>query len=441
MNRSIEVFLHNNRKVTDTVLLILSSVSAFFTYQGAVLVLDSSGPQSAFSLSAAVFSAGVSAAIFLFWRYALGIVPVMNTRKNRWLGMSVIGLGGVFIVCLSSWMNVMALAGAGALTAHMRGSMKDYEAALQAAYIQAKAMDSLAGDLNLAAQRYGALADREIRQGTLTGVPGAGGVADSLRTTQKGFADLVSLVSARSKQVDSLYAQGQTALGTMGSLVAAEGPVAGRYTAYAEEASKVAKIVGTLNSRELSSVIARTVRSFSGGTGLFNPSSSNRSVASAQGDALQRLASDLTGTGERIATAAEELARAQKEEPPAFERIGLSKAVVLYFDELLPYWAGGVGLDLMPVVLILLLMLLYHAAAEPPPTDPDVDGMPFGQVRKVLVALEQTKSASSGGGSLTTQALPTRTAEGAPIRSVSSEAPRLTAFDEDEWKNHLNGGN
>lgn len=440
MNHSIDTFLRQNRKVTDVVLGILSAVSAFFTYEGAVMVLDSSGAQGDFSSSAAAFSLAVSSMIFLFWRYVMGIVPTMKTARNRWLGMGIIGLGGMFIVCLSCWMNVMALAGAGALTAHMRDSIKDYETALQTAYQQSKGIASLAADLDMAAVRYGNLADREVRQGTLTGTAGAGGVADSLQTSRKALSDLSAMVRSRSGQVEGLYTQGQAAITTMASLVTAKGAIAERYTAFATEASKVAKIVGTLNDGELASVVSRSVRSLPGGTGLFSSMSSNKSVATAQGDALQRLASDLSGTGDRIAAAAAELGRTASTEPLAFERLAPAKAVVLYADELLPYWAGGLGLDLMPVVLALLLMLLYHAAAEPPPTDPDVDGMPFGQVRRVIMALEQTKSGSTGMANSKPPALPADGPAPAPLPAKLPDPPGLTTFDEDEWNRHLNGG-
>lgn len=436
MNHSIEKFLQDNRFATDTVLMVLSGVSGFFTYQGAVLVLDQTSMQTGFSLSALIFSTGVSAALFLFWRYALGIVPTMRTRNTRLLGLAIIGLGGMFIVCLSSWMNVMALAGAGALEAHMRGSMKSHEAALQKAYQQAMSVASLTADLDLAAQRYGNLADRETRHGALTGVAGAGGVADSLRATQKGFADLSAMIRAHGKRYEERFIVGRTAIETMDASLSAQRPVTERLSTYTAEAAKVAKIVGELNNSELTSLIARSVRGFSGGTGLFSVSLRNRKLAAAQNDALQRIATDLADTGQRISAAAEAIGKTEPVKPPAYDRIGISTAVFIYAGELIPYWAGGVGLDLMPVVLILLLMLLYHAAVVPPPTDPDVDGMPFGQVRKVLLALEQARGGTNNPAApqpsqLTHQAL--------PATMPLAPQPGLSEEDEAEWSKHLNG--
>ncbi|MEQ8694487.1 MAG: hypothetical protein RIC85_04065 [Gammaproteobacteria bacterium] len=416
--------------------MTLSAVSGYFTYQGAVLILDQAASQGLFSLSGFVFSLGVSAALFLFWRYALGIVPTMNTRKTRLLGLGIIGLGGVFIVCLSSWMNVMALAGAGALEAHMRGSMKAYESTLQDAYNQAKNIDSLVADLDLSAQKYGGLAEQEIRRGVLTGVAGAGGVADSLLATQKGFSDLAALIRTKSKYYDDQSALGRTAIGEMNRLLTSDGAVMQRHTAFTAAASKVGNVVGELDATELTQLIARSARGFSSGTGLFSLSLKNGKLATAQGEALNRIASDIASTGERIAVAAETLGKAKPVTSPSFEQISLAKAVFIYAGDLIPYWAGGIGLDLMPVVLILLLMLMFHAAENNPRTDPEIDGMPFGQVRKVILALDDMR----GNAVQHTEApprLPLK--EHMTTPAALPDQPGLSEDEKDEWERHLKG--
>ena len=436
MTHSVDTFLQSNRLATDSVLIILGAVSGYFTYQGAVLVLDQSAAHSAFSLSAFVFSTGVSAALFLFWRYALGIVPTMKTRNNRLLGLGIIGIGGMFVVCLSSWMNVMALAGAGALEAHMRGNLKTHERALQKAYQRAKRIDSLVADLDLAAQRYGNLANREIRYGALTGAAGAGGVADSLLATQRGFADLAALIRTKSKFYDNRSALARAAIVEMDRLVSSDGSIVARHSAYTSAAAKVAGVVSELDTSELTQLIARTARGFSGGAGLFSRSLKNGKLAAAQGDALGRIATDLADTGERIAIAAEEIGKAAFVSAPSFERIGLSRAVFVYAGDLIPYWAGGIGLDLMPVVLILLLMLMFHAAESRPQADPDIDRMSFGQVRKVILALEDMRGNT---------VQPTDTPPRLPLKdramppTILPEQSVLSEDDEDEWQRHLKG--
>lgn len=389
MNNAIHSFMAENRRTTKLVLAILSAVSAYFTYQGAVFVLDQDSVQAGVNLSALIFSSGVSAALFLFWNYALGIVPNMKTGRTRTLGMSIIGLGCLFIVCLSSWMNVMALAGSGALEAHMRGSMKRFETALTNAYAQAIKVGGLLSDLDLAAKRYSDLAVSEVRRGTLTGAAGAGGVSDSLEATGNTFSDLAAAIRTELKRFDGLHKEGQAALAGMDAAVTGKGAIEDRRTVYAAQAAQVTRLVGELGSGELTSVIARTMRGLNGNAGLFSTSLKNDRLAKAQQDALQRIADDIAATGERIATAADTLGQTTRIEVAAFERMGLAKAVVIYAGELLPYWAGGIGLDLMPVVLILLLMLFAYAADGRNTTDAEVDAMPFGQVRKVIYAIKE----------------------------------------------------
>lgn len=446
MNNAIDNFLKKNRRATDGVLLTLSGVSGYFTYQGAVLVLDQAAMQGEFSLSAFIFSTGVTAALFLFWRYALAIVPTMNTKKTRWLGLGIVALGALFIVALSSWMNVMALAGAGAMEAHMRGSMQAHEVALQRAYTQAKAVEKLVPDLELAANRYRDLAQAEITRGALTGVAGAGGVADSLIATQKAFTDLASSIQSESNRLEQRYGEGRAAIAEMDQAVASEGSISDRRASYIAQSAIVGKVVGEMNTGDLTSVIARTVRGLSSGTGLFSVSLKNGRLAQAQQGALKRITDDLVRTGESIAKAAEKLGSAKAVAAPSFERIGLSTAVFIHAGKLVPYWAGGIGLDLMPVVLILLLMLLFYASENSQAVDPEIDDMRFGQVRKVIFALEGMRNTATTEG----QEAPRLThQETNPVEeTVKPENKKgepallpqgLTEDEEAEWQRHLEG--
>jgi len=446
MNNAIDTFLKKNRLATDAVLLTLSGVSGYFTYQGAVLVLDQAAMHGRFSPSAFIFSTGVTAALFLFWRYALAIVPTMNTKKTRWLGLGIVGIGALFIVALSSWMNVMALAGAGAMEAHMRGSMQAHEVALQRAFAQAKAVEKLAPDFELAANRYRDLAQAEISRGALTGVAGAGGVADSLVATQKAFAGLASSIRSEATRLEQRYAEGRAAIALMDKAVASEGSISERRASYIVQSAIVGKIVGEMSTGDLTSVIARTVRGLSGGTGLFSVSLKNGRLAQAQQGALKRITDDLVQTGDSIAKAAETLGSAKALEAPSFERIGLSTAVFVYAGKLVPYWAGGIGLDLMPVVLILLLMLLYFASENHQPVDPEIDDMRFGQVRKVIFALEGMRgtNVTEGHQAPRLSHQPTGTGEsnlkGSPREGQKGKTPlELTEDDEAEWQRHLDG--
>ena len=447
MNHTIQKLMSGNDRLTTIVLGFLSCVSAYFTYQGAVLVLDKETVHAGLNISALIFSSGVSAGLFLFWRYAHAILPVMLTGKTRGVGMAIVGLGCLFIMCLSSYMNVMSLAGSGALEAQMRAVLQTYDSALTKAYTQATRIGELVSDLDLAAKRYDDLAQSEIKRGAVTGSAGAGGVSDSLLATKKTFSDLATSVRANLKKLARLQDAGRTALARMGAAITGTGSIEKRRAEFTKEAAALAKLISELGSNNLTNVIARSMRSLKGNTGLFSTSLKNGRLAKAQQEALQRINDDIAKTGESIATAAETLGKAKRVEVTAFKRIGLTKAVVIYALDLIPYWAGGIALDLMPVVLILLLMLLSYATDGRNTTDPDVDGMTFGQVRKVVYALKEMEH---GGENVATarqqqnvvthapeaKALPTTLDQDIDQKEARN---RLNKEDEAEWEKHIKG--
>lgn len=448
MDKKFDQFVQKNRLVTDAVLFILSSVSGYFTYQGALLVLDQASVINGFSVSAFAFATGVTAALFLFWRYAISIVPKMKTGYTRWLGFGIVLLGGVFIVALSSWMNVMALAGAGALEAHMRDSLKDHGQSLQEAYGHARRVERLVPDLEIAAQRYADLARAEIERGALTGVAGAGGVADSLKSVQASIQGLITSLKADSTRVNALHTEGSAVLKVMGAVLTGDQPVMKRVALFTNHAGALSRVIADLNNRALTKVVARTMRGLAGSTGLHSISLKNARVASAQKSALARIADDLKQTGETIGLAADQLGKETAGSLPTFERIGLTTAVFKYSSSLIPFWAGGIGLDLMPVVLILLLMLLSATSGGHSYTDPVVDEMRFGDVRKVALALEgmQTvevapapvpqlpyKEPGGNGGQGIDEIPQTPSVQATPKKAWNDN-------DEEEWQKHLNGG-
>ena len=441
MNTNFDNFLQDNRRATDIVLFVLSVVSGYFTYQGALLALDQSNFVSGFSGSAFAFSTGVTAALFLFWRYALGIVPKMKTASTRLLGIGVVLLGGGFIVALSSWMNVMALAGAGAQEAHMRSGLKQYDQSLQSVFENARRVDRLIPDLEMAANQYANLARAEIRQGTLSGTAGKGGVADSLNAVRTKIKGLISTIRSSSNRAKTLRGKGQKYLKEMSGVLDSNKAITLRLSKFGDLAGELNRVIGDLNNHGLYGVVSRAMRGLAASTGLHGVSENNTRIASAQKNALARIVSDLKQTGEVIGNAADQLAKDAKVEHSAFERVGVAMAVFSYAGSLIPYWAGGIGLDLMPVVLILMLMLLSAASGNDTVVGSEIDGMSFGQVRQALSVLEGLRGVAQDQATMPVldhQSPANTLAVGnSPDEKQSGESQDWTEEQEEEWKNYM----
>jgi hypothetical protein len=356
MNKWFGGLLKKMRGPIASCLLVLAAVSGYFTYQGAALVLDAAGGGWENRVSAAVFAVGVSTGIYLFWTLALNICPMMPTGKTRATATAITGVGCLFLVSLSSWLNVTALAGAGALEVHMKQSLMRFEEALDASYRRAMLAEQLVPDLEVAAARYARLAAAERSRGALTGIAGSGGIAETLQGASEQIGGVIQTIRSGGPRRESMATKAGSHLQKMRDIVGGPGPATVRMQAMAAQADKLRAALSEMNSQALIESVSRTMAGLS--TSIAQRATSTAAhIAQAQRDAWARIQEDLSKTGEAIASAANQIASLPPAPVPVFERISVVQAVLQYGADFIPYWAGGMALDLCPTLIIAFLML------------------------------------------------------------------------------------
>jgi hypothetical protein len=371
MLRRLKNFLETHGAITEPVLMVLSMVSAYFTFLGARSLFGAERASYLNSASAAVFSIGVTAGIFIFWHMALSIVPPMQSGKTRLLGLAITALGWPFLIALSSWLNVTAMAGGAALDLHMAKSIPAFERAVDDASRSAHLAEKLVPDLKAAADRYAGLAQAERTGGRISGVAGNGGIADTLDGVSRQLGGLRAQISEASRQADAIAAQARASVEKMRTISVSKAPLDGRLEDFAGEADKIKALIGRMDKKGLAESIQRSSAALADSV-IERVSSRNAQVAAAQSEALARIREDLAGTGAAIAGVAAQIAAEPAVSAPEFERISVVRAVVRFAGSFLPFWAGGIALDLLPTLLILYLMLA-HAVVGPEKDDDEND--------------------------------------------------------------------
>ncbi len=386
-----ERFVRECRGLTKSILLILSAVSGYFTYLGAALVLDAGGIDWHSRASAAVFAIGVAAGIYLFWNYALYIVPGLPSRRTRALGMAITALGCLFLVSLSSWLNVTALAGAGALEVHMSRALSAFEETLAASYDRGRRIEQLVPDLDMEAGRFERLAGEEIRHGTLSGVPGRGTVSETLNGAAVQLRALAEQIRQGLARSETLAAQGRESLNRLRAVLGSAQSAAKRMDGFAGEANHLRALLAELAAQDLAGSVARKAVFLPETMGSRALSRRSKRVAKAQGSSLEAIRQDLASTGEALARAAQDIASLPEVAAPVFERPSVVTAVLHYSGSFVPYWAGGVSLDLLPTLLILFLMLVFTSRDGPDGPGSRIDNLTVRELREAHEAMEELK--------------------------------------------------
>lgn len=361
MKKPVRSLMEQQAALTATVLLVLAAVSGYFTYLGAAALQDAAGSGWQNRISAAVYALGVSCLTYLIWTYALHVAPRMPTARTRATAAAIILAGCPVQVAVSSYNNVLGLAKDQSLEIHMeKKGVVRAEEALDATYRRAKLSERLIPDLEAAAARYARLAASERCCGALTGVPGSGGIAETLETAGEQIGELIRSIRAAGERTESLAATARQHLEKMRGIVADEGPAQTRMPRMATEAEMLRAALSGMNNQTLTKSVGRAMAGLP--TSIpRRATSANTRIAQAQKDAWNRILEDLARTGETIAAAAATIGAAPAPAAYAFERISVVSAVWTYARDLIPYWAGGIALDLGPTIVIAFLMLAAAA--------------------------------------------------------------------------------
>lgn len=340
---------------TRMTLAILATGSGVFTYIGVRDLID--GSATTILVGAVIYSVAVSVAIYAFWSYLMRIMPHVRDRGGRALFYLAMAIGMVMIVAMSAWLNAAALAGGAALEQHLSVTTEQYENKLNEAHENALAAQSLIPDIQLASQRFSQLAEEERSSGALTGTSGSGTVVQLLTQMSRQLDGLAAEIEASRARVASLFEEGATRLNAMRGLVAGDGPVAGRSTGYAVEATALSGLISSLQQTSVAPAVRRAAEDL--GRSFIAPVAGGlaEDLRVRQSEVLGRVEGAVRQQSAALAQAADEILSRPPVETVRFTPLSKPEAVIRYAGDFLPSWAGAISIDLMPAVLVLILCL------------------------------------------------------------------------------------
>ncbi|MBL4646480.1 MAG: hypothetical protein COA52_10560 [Hyphomicrobiales bacterium] len=348
--------LESTTKVT---LAILALASGIYTYLGVRELLD--GTANLVFFGAVIYAVAVSVGIFAFWSFLMKFAPHVRSGMSRLMLFVAMGIGSVMIVAMSSWLNAAALAGSAALEQHLAETIEDYQQTLSEAHNNALAAQSLLPDIQLAANRFARLSSEENASGALTGTSGTGTVVQLLRQMSTQLKGLASEVEASREPVKQLFEQGGDHLARMRRLVSANGPIAPRSDAFAEQVVALTGIISALQETSIAPAVKRAADDLTRTFIAPVANGNSRDLASRQTAIIARVREAISGQGDALSEAAQEILDRELVKPKRFVPLSAPEAVLQYAGEFVPSWAGAISIDLLPAVLILIMCIVQAA--------------------------------------------------------------------------------
>ena len=340
-------------------LAVLALASGVYTYLGVRGLLDGSATFVFFA--AIVYSAAVSVAIYAFWTFMLRFVPLIVSGFQRLALFVVMGLGCAMIIAMSSWLNAAALAGSAALEQHMAVTLQGYAEDLDRAHANALSAQSLLPDVMRAAERFERLAADERESGALTGTQGSGSVVQLLTQMSAQMEELAASITGSRAEVQGLFDEGTARLAAMRELVSTPGDIEPRSDQFSAEAVQLTAVIAALQQTSVAPSVKRASADLSAGFIAPVADGGSADLVSRQDQVMETVRSSVAAQSAALSTAADEILAQPPVEQRRFVPLSSAEAVIRYWSDFIPSWAGAISIDLLPVVLVLVLMVVHDA--------------------------------------------------------------------------------
>ncbi|HEV7255162.1 MAG TPA: hypothetical protein VGN97_18910 [Mesorhizobium sp.] len=376
--------------MTRFVLATLALGSGVYTYLGVRSLLD--GSAAIVFAAAVIYAASVSVAMYGFWTYLIRFVPLMRETGALLALIAMMLLGSGMIVAMSSWLNAAALAGSAAVEQHLAITLEDLTADLDQAHGNALAALSLLPDIQRAGERFSRLAEDERSSGALTGTTGSGSVVQLLTQMAAQMKELKATVAASRETIDARFAEGQTHLATMRSLVSAPGPIAERSDQFASASVALGGVVAALERTSIAPSVSRAASDLS--LGFIAPVADGRDadLVGRQDQVMGTIRASVAAQSQALADAANEILAQPRVEERRYVPLTSAEAVLRYAGDFIPSWAGAISIDLLPAVLVGIMAVVHGAIRRSEESLSDADRMTAAELFRAVELQEQFRA-------------------------------------------------
>jgi hypothetical protein len=240
-------------------------------------------------------------------------------------------------------------------------TLEGYGADLDAAHANALASQSLLPDVQRAADRFGRLADEERSSGALTGTTGSGSVVQLLTQMSAQMTELAGTITGSRTEVQALFDEGSAHMAKMRELVSGAGDIAPRADEFSAESIQLNAVIAALQETGVAPSVKRAAADLSLGFIAPVADGGTTDLVTRQDTVMDTVQKSVAAQSAALSAAADEILNEPKVEPRRFQPLSAAEAVLRYWSDFIPSWAGAMSIDLLPVVLVLVLMIVHDA--------------------------------------------------------------------------------
>jgi hypothetical protein len=150
-------------------------------------------------------------------------------------------------------------------------------------------------------------------------------------------------------------------LGKMRELVSGAGEIGPRSDEFASESVALNAVITSLQSTDVAPSVKRAAADLAAGFIAPVADGGTTDLVARQDTVMGTVRDSVAAQSAQLAAAAEEILKQPRVEPHRFVPLSSAEAVLRYWNDFIPSWAGAISIDLLPVVLVLVLMIVHDA--------------------------------------------------------------------------------
>ncbi len=248
---------------------------------------------------------------------------------------------------------------------------------------------SLLPDLQRASDRFGRLAANERESGALTGSSGSGSVVQLLTQMSAQMTELSQTIRSSQDRVQELFDQGSQRIAKMRELVSGPGSVQPRADEFASEAVQLTGIIAALQETSVAPSVKRAAADLSLGFIAPVADGASQDLVNRQDQVMETVRQSVAAQSQALTQAADEILAEPRVATRRFVALSSAEAVLRYFRDFIPSWAGAISIDLLPFVMVLVLMVVHDAMRREADVLEDADTMTAADMMRAVALYNQ----------------------------------------------------
>ena len=349
-----EVQRGENKPINGT-LAVICIGTAYLNYEGVTVDAETFGDRA----FASAYSICVGSAIFGGWHVAIKTLPFYDKNSERALGLFILSPFLMLVFFMSTLLNLRALVGNDAIEQHFTAVIARYEEIVDQRNQGFQLVDGLVFGARSETARYKAAADRELNDGTYTGVPDKGAVYDALILLENSFQSLEVEGETFLSRLDAASKQALRSLEKIREIQSSGRSPEDRARFISKETNALRANLAKVNAHQFAISVVRILENLPSNLDAITVFSSDAAVARSQRLALEKLRKDIEFSTEKLSVYVDEITSNPLPKLKAFQRLSSDAAVIRYAYNYRAFIGGGIGLDASPLFILLFVMLAF----------------------------------------------------------------------------------